>query len=261
MGIRISILLICIAVGGSAIPALSQVLENRDVSSQADNPVDNARLPYMAKYKTTQVRTLPDGSTIIHESTEVVAVDSQGRRMTAITKTPQPGDEPITHFTIVDPVVHRNISWVSPGTEATVSAIPIGGAYGCSYATLGIGGPTVKTTTEDLGIKTIQGVEARGRRSSKTMSFGPRGKNPTLLNMVELWTATAPGLGGLLVRYMSDDRSSRAKTTRELESFRQSEPARTIFRLPVGYTIVQREVSMLDCPTADETLPLPGPAR
>lgn len=241
---KIPVSLICIAVAGLASPASSQ-----------------SYLPFMAQYKTTQVRTPPDGSPITDETTEVIAVDSKGRRMTATTKTPPTGVGPRTRFTIYDPVAHTNISYTSPGTEATVSAIPIGGDYGCSYMVAGIEGPTVKHTDEDLGTATIQGVEARGQRYSKTIMLGKRDKSPTLLNMVETWKAVDPALGGLLVRYVSDDRSSRAKTTKELVSFRQSEPAPSIFRLPSGYLIVNGEVSPPDCPGLGDIEPLPPPAR
>ncbi len=79
--------------------------------------------------------------------------------------------------------------------------------------------------------------------------------------MVETWKAVDPAFGGLLVRYVNDDRSSRAKTTMELVSFRQSEPPQSIFRLPTGYQIVNREVSGLDCPSMGEIEPLPPPAQ
>lgn len=247
MGVIIPSFVICITAAGLSFPVSSQVPTIQSVAAQTANSASNTRLPYMAKYRTTQVRTLPDGSAMTHETTEVVAVDSHGRRMTAITKTPPPGGQARTHIMIVDPVAHTNISWMSPGTEATVSAIPLDGAYGCSYSSFSMGGPSVKTKDEDLGTATIQGVEARGRRFSKTISLGPREKNQTLLNMVEVWTAVDPGLSGMLVRRVNDDAGS-GQTTKDLVSFRQAEPDPSMFRFPVGYEIVNREVSPSPCP-------------
>jgi len=261
MRVKIPVFLICIASVWLPFQASSQAPGNTSLAAQTGNSVSNALLPFMAQYKTTQVRTLPDGSTISDETTEVIAVDSQGRRMTAIAKTASPWTEPETHFSIYDPVAHIKISYISPGNEATVSAIPLGGDHGCPYMTFGIEGPTVKTTDEDLGTSTIQGVEAQGRRYSKTISLKPRGKTPTLLNMVEWWKAVDPGLGSLLVRYVSDDHSSRAKTTKELVSFRPGEPALLMFKLPSGYQVVSREVSPPDCPNLGDIEPLPLPAN
>jgi hypothetical protein len=233
---------------------------NQNVAIESGNSASGGQLPFMAQYKTTQVKTLPNGSTTTDEITEVVAVDSQGRRMTAITKAPTSGDESKTQIKIFDPVAHTAISWISPGTVATVSAIPIGGYSGCSYMTFEVMGPNMKTIDEDLGTATIKGVGAHGQRTSKTV-LGPHEKNPTLLNMVEWWKAVDPKLGGLLIRYVSDDRNSRAKTTMELVSFRQSAPPLSIFRLPPGYQIVNREVSPSDCSSMGEIEPLPPPTR
>lgn len=263
MGVRILVFLICIAAECMSFPVSGQTPTNKSIVLQTGSSASNAWLPFIAKYKTTRVKTPVSGSPITQETTEVLAVDSRGRRMTAVTTTSPPGEEPRTHIKVFDPVSHAKISWMSPGTEASVSAIPLGLAYGCSYAVGSIEGPTVKTTDADLGTATIQGVEARGRRYTKTITLGPHGKNPTLLNMVEMWTAIDPGLRGLLVRYayVSDDRSSAYKTTKELVSFRQSEPDSSIFRVPSGLTIVNREVSPSTCPDTDELLPGPAPAN
>ena len=261
MGTGMSVFLMCIASVELVSAPLSPVPMNQNVAVQSDDPASGGQLPFMARYKATQVKTLPNSGTTTDEITEVIAVDSQGRRMTAITKAPTSGDEAKTDIKIFDPVAHTTISWLTPGTVATVSAIPIGGYSGCSYMTFEVMGPTVKTTDEDLGTATIQGVEAHGQRSTKTMTLVPHEKNPTLLNMVELWKAVNPELGGLLVRYVSDNRESRVKTTLELVSFRQSAPPPSIFRLPPGYQIVNREVSPSDCSSMGEIEPLPPPAR
>ena len=273
MSARISAFLIYIAAAYSAFPSLSQTPSNRVVTAQTGSPGQNARLPYMAEYKTTQVRTLPGDSSTTQETTEVVAVDARGRRMTATTTVPSPGDQtPETRFIVFDPIAHIQISWISPGKKATVSAIPVPTTSQCSYGAMwtgivnirpdgGIEGPSVKTTVEILGTETIQGVEARGRRTTTTtMPVGPLGKSQPQVSTYEVWRAVDPGLRGLLAREARDDPQS-GKTSKALVKFRQTEPDSSMFRLPPGYEVVNREVAMDWCPSADDVEPAGAPAR
>jgi len=278
MSARKHVFLICITAAGLALPASSQVSGNGFLNVQIGNSAQNERLPYMAEFKATQMRTLPDGSSIVQETTEVVAVDSQGRRTTATTRVPpQAGQTPETRFRIYDPVAHTHISWSSAGKEATVSAIPIAAASQCSgmmlsqiVTTLDLHGkghkkrhahgketPTVKTTQEDLGLSTIQGIKARGQRTITTASAGAIGNIQPLVSTIELWKAVDPGLRGLVLREVSDDLRSGSKMSKELERFSQAEPDPSIFRVPPGYEIVNRELAIVYCPGADEMEPAP----
>jgi hypothetical protein len=221
----------------------------------------------MAEFRTTQTRTLGDGSTITHETTEIVVVDSQGRRMTATTTAPLPGDQgPETHFTIVDPMSHTRFNWTSPGKKAMVSAIPIPAAAqsSCGWASFSIGvierpgkkakTPSVKTAVEDLGTETIQGVEARGRRTTTTTRVG---KIQTQVSTFEVWRAVTPGLRGLLAREVSED-PQQGKMTKELVKFSEAQPDPSIFQLPPGYEVVNREVAMDWCQSADDVEAAPA---
>ena len=68
-----------------ALPVFGQVGATGTTNVEKPKIPQVVRLPYTAEYKLTTVKTLADGSTITHESTEVNARDSQGRRMTAET--------------------------------------------------------------------------------------------------------------------------------------------------------------------------------
>jgi hypothetical protein len=298
--------LICISAVMSLLPASSQVSMNQTVTVQMSNPGRTTRLPYLAEFKTTQVRTLADGSTVTDESTEVVAVDSQGRRLTATTTAPSSGDvTPKTRFTVIDPMAHVWISWASPGKIATVAAIPIPAAAQCSYAAVGseivtlscagsrttqtptstfLGSiakrlgflgthnaaglgcasgtviPTTKSTVEDLGTTTIHGVEARGQRTTTTAPGVAIQNIPPQVTAFEVWTAIDPGLRGLVVRQLNDSSRS-GKMSRELVKFARSEPDSSIFQVPRGYEIVNREVAIDYCPTADELEPATATAH
>jgi len=263
--------LFCAAALSLVLPSSSQISENRTVRVQTGDSAHDARLPYMAEFKTTQSRTLGDGSTMTQETREVVAVDSQGRRMTATTTILSAGDRTsVTRFTVLDPMAHTRIKWVSPGKEVTVSAVPIPAASqsSCGWASFSIGvierpgkrtkPPSVKTTVEDLGTETIQGVEARGRGTTTTTTrAGPKRKIEKQVSTFEVWRAVAPGLRGLLAREMSDD-LQQGKMTKELVKFSPAEPDPSIFQPPRGYEVVNREVAMDWCPSADDVEAAPA---
>ena len=247
-----------------ALPTLGQIGRSRTSTVTMGNSLRAARLPYMAEYKTTQVRTLADGTAITLDSTEVIAVDAQGRQMIATTMIPLSEDQTArTRFAVFDPVSHTNIRWVSPGQKATVAAIPIAGAwlFGCGAATVTVGplhpdatgeASRVKRTTEDLGTETIQGLEARGRRTTTAISSGAIGNNKPLVHTIELWTAVTPGLHGLAVREVRDDPQT-GRTSKKMVSFSQGEPDASVFMPPAGYEIVNREVSANLCASTEGT--------
>ncbi len=103
-----------VAVAGLALfvsgQAASQVSSQAARSHAPATTVRAAKVPYTAEYKITQVQTLADGTTITHETTEIKALDSQGRRMTATIVTS--GDRaPTTHVMVFDPVARTQTHW------------------------------------------------------------------------------------------------------------------------------------------------------
>jgi hypothetical protein len=105
-----------------ALPVAGQVAATGTKTVEKPKATQVARLPYTAEYKITTVRTLADGSTITHESSEVNALDSQGRRMTAMTEFPDSSYQtPNTHFIVSDMVAQARITWDSGVHSARVS--------------------------------------------------------------------------------------------------------------------------------------------
>lgn len=238
------------AVAGLALPVAAQTARNRVSTVEMVNSSHAARLPYTAEYKTSRVQRLADGTTISHESTEVVAVDSQGRRMTATTNLSASAEQtPVTRVMVFDPVTHTNMSWTVPGQKATVMAMPAPGAARSSCApAAGVVGAVkpahfhLNSEVEDLGTDTIDGIEAHGRLTTTTTPAGAIGNNEPIVRTSEIWNAAVAGLNGLLVRSVSDDPQN-GKTTKELTNLTQSEPDASVFEPPSGYEIVNREVS------------------
>jgi len=240
------------------------------------NSAPAARLPYTAEFKITRVQTLVNGSTITHESTQVIALDSQGRRMTATTDVPLLGNQtPITRVSVMDPVARTNSSWTVPGQKATVIQMPAPGVSrtGC-LTNMQVRLPDNRTqperpkpVIEDLGTQTINGVEAHGRRFTTTTPAGAIGNDAPLVRTTETWTAIAPAsLRGLFVREVSDDPQS-GKYTRELTNFTQAEPDASVFQPPEGYEIVNKPAPSSVCPGEEGTelpaisIPPPPPTQ
>jgi hypothetical protein len=244
-------------IGGLSLPAASQmpaVRQERVVpAGSASQP---ARLPYTAEFKSTRVQTLADGSTITHETTEVLARDSQGRTYNLSSSVSQNEDQTAhTSVNINDPVSKTHTFWFAPGQRVTVTTEPGAGAVSVSCGGNNLA-PTpqateeqrVKSTTEDLGKQTFQGIEARGRRTTTSYPAGAIGNSEPLVRTSEVWFSSTPGLSGINVHQVNDDPQA-GKTTRELVKFTQGEPDAAMFQPPEGYeTLTQETHAEVRCP-------------
>src|SRR5580658_5876419 len=81
--------------------------------------------PYTAEFKSTQIQTLANGTTITRESTRVQAMDSQGRTVFVNTSMRQFGDHtPMTSVHIDDPVAGTRSDWDSQRKKVTTVRLP-----------------------------------------------------------------------------------------------------------------------------------------
>jgi len=263
-----------VAAASLALPAVSQGSASRSEATANSKASPAARLPYMAEYKIVRVEVRAGVTSTPHESRIVTARDAQGRQMAATTDLPTSADQkPVTHFHVFDPVAHITFAWSFPGKKAIVMAIPLNGASqsGCGAASVGIVSmgcetKSAKETVEELGTKTIEGVEARGRRTSWTTVAENKGKHknqkPQLCraeeSTTERWNAIATGLNGLVVRLVNEDAQT-GKFSKELVRFSQGEPDAALFRPPAGYEIVNREVGTDPCPSFEGMDPFAAP--
>jgi hypothetical protein len=245
-----------IALAGLALSVAGQAASQTARTHTPETTVQAAKTPYTAEYKITHLQPLADGTTITRESTEVKALDSQGRRMTATTTTS--GDRaPITHVMVYDPVARTQTFWHSPGKVAHVLQMSPEAEHHCLTITRGdvslASGPKAKYTSEELGTESIQGLEARGLRRTTTISAAAMGNDAPLVSTADIWTALTAGLNGLLVRETRND-PRQGKTTRELTNLTQGDPDPNTFQPPEGYEIVTRDSpGCQDQPPAETT--------
>jgi hypothetical protein len=243
------------------------------------NTVPHVPHPYTAKFQITSEQRLANGTTITHESTEIVAVNSEGRRLT-VTSIPARDQSPErTVVQVSDPVARTNTNWMVPGTSATVHKLPPppepgrarrtcwaagapqvttvplapARAGGTVTSSVGMGGASVvppqrrmasnERTREDLGTQTIQGVVASGTRMTRTTPAGAEGNDAPLVRVTEVWNAKSIGL---MVREVTDDPRT-GKRNKELVELSQSEPDPATFQPPEGYQVVTEEMHEVPC--------------
>jgi hypothetical protein len=227
---------------GAASPLLAQTAPARTRSTVQPQ---KQQTPFTADYKITWVRTLANGTTITHESTEMRAVNTQGRSMTAVTETNEATGQQTTRVTVRDGAAQTLTIWDVPGTKATVNSTrPV--ANPCAPKKAAI---PLKSTTENLGTDTIDGIEARGVKTTTTVPAGARGNSEPLVRTHETWQAIGIGPMVLDVRIV-DDEPEAGKMTKELTNVSMSEPDASVFDPPSGYEVVTHDPAPPQpCPT------------
>jgi hypothetical protein len=103
----------------------------------------------------------------------------------------------------------------------------------------GPGGPGLftkalpKPESEDLGTRTIEGLEAKGTRTTVTIPAGEMGNEKPLVIVTERWYS--PELSTVVMSRHSDPRMG--ETTFRLTQVSRGEPDRSLFEVPADYTV------------------------
>jgi hypothetical protein len=101
-----------------------------------------------------------------------------------------------------------------------------------------------KSTVEDLGVKTIDGIEAHGTRTTFTEPPARADGNQTpFVTVMEKWIAVDGALNGLPVRESSDHPAQHSGWTRELTRLKQGDPDPALFTPPSDYEIVKEKAT------------------
>jgi hypothetical protein len=227
--------------------------------------------PYSAQAVTESLQTLADGNRIVRKSTATLYRDGEGRTrreqsFKAIGPLAADGDPGQTIF-ISDPVagvdysldvrtqtarkmapMRFSFSMKTPAPDAEKQGIILEksdriqierSAISSKIAT---GGPMImewhgsaegKAKKESLGKQLIEGVEAEGSRSTLTILAGEIGNERPIEIVSERWYS--PELQTVVMTRHSDPRFG--ETTYKLTNISRTEPDRSLFELPAGYTL------------------------
>jgi hypothetical protein len=195
--------------------------------------------PFSAVVTSERAQKLVDGNTIDSRTTGNITRDGSGRTRRDITL-PSIGllaasGQPKQIVSISDPVTQTNfILDVSAKTYRTFSSAPGGKSRGWASKFLDLPpGESGQTTTESLGVKTIEGVTADGTRLTRTIPAGAAGNANPIVITTERWYS--PDLQLTLLETHSDPRFG--TSTFQLTNIVRSEPDPTVFAVPSEYTL------------------------
>jgi hypothetical protein len=192
-----------------------------------------------------RVQKLANGTTITHATTVKEARDSSGRTYRENrTEVPAGSEGEAGGFVFVnvnDPVNRVNISWNSRSKEAIVNhfpeprdilraTAPLGENFGRSPM---MPAEMPRPEVEDLGTKTINGVEAKGTRTTRVIPAGKEGNDQPLTVSHETWFSTELGIPVMTI----NDDPRNGTSTMELTEIERGEPDPALFQVPEGYTV------------------------
>jgi hypothetical protein len=197
---------------------------------------------------TTVVQTLANGTAITRTFTIKEARDSEGRTYSETQQTlhvradGQPVD--LVTYSVFDPVARERINWEKHTKIANVTHMPDSKTVQEQTLPMPVPEthgtrqphtvhPTQQQTTEDLGERTIAGIEAKGTRRTGVIPAGEQGNDKPILLVGEKWMSTQYDIP--LLTITDDPRSG--KRTDEVTEFQPGEPDPTLFRIPEGYTV------------------------
>ena len=221
--------------------------------------------PYSATISNESVQTLADGNRIVQSSTGTIARDSMGRTRQDM-PLPRignmaPADAP--HLVVIqDPVaqvsytlnltdktaVKNPAPHALPALRASVStadgeegpAIAIrafaGPAAAMPLVTIqsrALGGNGGQAQTEDLGSKSMEGVQVTGTRTTRTIPAGQIGNDQPITIVTEVWTS--PELKTVIYSKRSDPRIG--DQTFQLTNILRAEPDPSLFSVPGDFKV------------------------
>jgi hypothetical protein len=137
---------------------------------------------------------------------------------------------------VMDPVAHTLTTWLSgtPNQPKVASVIKVPATTASTQREGSEDkGPQPIVTTEDLGTKTIEGLETSGKRITTIVPAGRSGNSAPINKTYEVWTSADLGL---VVRQIWND-PRYGKRTVELENVSRVAPDPALFRPPAGYVV------------------------
>jgi hypothetical protein len=206
-------------------------------------------VPYRATIKSTFEQKLPDGNSIQAFVRVQQARDSLGRTRAEMAQGCERGEDGQLHarmsVNLNDPVAKTHAFWLAIEGQPKIVHVTHLDVKPPVPRTLDAEQekqrklmrlrqpPKSEFKIEDLGEKTIAGVQAQGSRNLRTIAAGEEGNTLPLVVVSENWNSK--DLGIMLIGINDDPR--RGRTTVEVEELTQGEPDESLFALPAGYKV------------------------
>ena len=214
--------------------------------------------PFSATLKSTFEQKLPDGNSIRGVTRTHQARDSSGKTRTETPAGCGRGEDGQPHLalnvSVRDPVAKTFMNWrididsIGPKVarvlhqqeQAPSQKTPEEMATLRNAAAMRQPSRS-KSHREDLGLKTINGVTAKGSRVVRTIPAGEEGNALPLEVVTESWYSQELGLQMLII----NDDPRRGKTTTEYEELSLGEPDPALFAVPVGYKVEEMHLNVV----------------
>jgi hypothetical protein len=222
----------------SAIPAFAQgSTSGRIVITAGSGPQPPMNAPYSVVEEVERTQTLGDGTHIVTRSQTRLYRDSYGRTRRESSFSPPgiPSKEP-TDIQIQDPVAgttyflrveQRIAQLIVPLRKLPLNPNVV------QKPVPPLEEMRPKSTSEDLGTQSIEGVLAEGVRITIVFPMGSQGNDRPIQVVRELWVSKELGL--TLLEKQSDPRFGDSVT--RVTSLDRSEPDPTLFQVPPDYTL------------------------
>lgn len=202
-------------------------------------------IPLTAQISVTRENTLSDGNHIYKQTQATLYRDSQGRvrrEMTVDLGMPATGAVKHTMVMIKDPVSGKR--YMLDPSSKTARELPMGpmgpkGHRPNPNAPAGSGEDAhakrmASVQEQQLGTKTIDGVQAEGRRVTRTIAAGEIGNERPIEVVTERWFSTELEIP-LLITHTDP---MMGNVTTKVTSLTRGEPDASLFQVPSDYKIV-----------------------
>ncbi len=194
--------------------------------------------PLSGDFIVSRDTTLADGNRIHNESQSKVYRDAEGRvrrEMGVDLATPATGSVKRNVVMIMDPVAGKK--YVLNPENKTAREMPIRGPKGEGHDDhmKPMGGPADSATAnkEELGTKTVNGIQAQGVRVTRTIPAGAIGNDKPIAVVTERWYS--PDLQITVLTTHTDPMMG--SVTTKLVNVTRGDPDASLFQIPADYKI------------------------
>ncbi|WP_263374970.1 hypothetical protein [Granulicella aggregans] len=202
-------------------------------------PVPGA--PFAAKVDIFSTQLLANGETEVRTTVNRIARDSSGRIHNERRRLVPPGhvgDPVLSETHLYDPATRLNV-WMNPFTHVAremVSRAPVAipqASAATGGVKMGSGQGTSGVTQEDLGTKSLNGLELKGSRKSRTVTKELSGTGKPVVVVDEYWYS--PELSIYVIVRHEDPRTGEQRVV--VSEVDRREPNPDLFAVPSNFKI------------------------